>query len=49
MRCIECDGEATVVADHDGVRIGLCERHLRERLAALEGADALRSIEDSVG
>lgn len=33
MRCHECGAEAAYAPETGGVRVGLCERHLQERLA----------------
>lgn len=49
MRCHYCEREAAYTADRDGVRVGLCEDHFRERveeLAESEGLEALRERVD---
>ncbi|ESP89511.1 DUF6757 family protein [Candidatus Halobonum tyrrellensis] len=49
MRCHYCEREAAYTADRDGVRVGLCENHFRERveeLAESEGLEALRERVD---
>ncbi|MDZ7849845.1 MAG: DUF6757 family protein [Halodesulfurarchaeum sp.] len=35
MECHYCGRTADVVAETDGVRVGLCEDHFRERLTEL--------------
>ena len=35
MRCHYCDREAAYAAASDGVRVGLCERHLRSQIEEL--------------
>lgn len=30
MRCHYCDAEAAYAPEYDGIRVGLCERHLKE-------------------
>ena len=44
MRCHYCDREATFTAETGGLRVGLCDRHLRRRFHELADADALRSL-----
>lgn len=46
MRCHYCDDEAAVVADADGVRVGLCGDHFRERIAELSESESLSAIEE---
>lgn len=36
MRCHECNETAAYAPQHDGVRVGLCETHMREYMASLE-------------
>ena len=51
MRCHYCDREAAYEATSNGVRVGLCEHHLRsqvEELSASPLGDRLREkIDDS--
>lgn len=49
MRCLDCDREADFEVESDGVIVGLCEVHLRERVATMadeEVASALRDVLD---
>ena len=49
MRCHYCGRSADVEVESDGVVVGLCERHLRERVEALAdevGVAALRDVLD---
>lgn len=48
MRCHWCDREAIYAAESNGVRVGLCERHLSERVEELSEADALIDLQDRV-
>lgn len=48
MRCHHCSRPAAVTATSDGVSVGLCEDHVRRRLATLAESDALASLVDGV-
>lgn len=45
MRCHYCSREADVTADSEGVRVGLCEEHLQERLEELAASEPLDELE----
>ncbi|WP_327053290.1 DUF6757 family protein [Halomicrococcus gelatinilyticus] len=45
MQCHYCDREATFAPEKDGVRVGLCDEHFRERFEELSETDALDAIE----
>ncbi len=45
MRCHYCDAEAAYAADSDGVRVGLCEEHLREFVATCADANLVEAHE----
>ena len=46
MQCHYCSRSADVVAESDGVEVGLCERHLRERVATLAETDLSELLEE---
>lgn len=48
MKCHYCDREAAFAAESDGVRVGLCEDHFRDRLETLSESDALEELQEKV-
>ena len=46
MRCHYCDRPAAVEVTSDGVVVGVCQRHLRERVAALAEEAGLSSLRE---
>lgn len=48
VQCHYCDDAALLAIEHDHVRVGLCETHLRERLSELSDAGWLEEIESVV-
>ena len=46
MECHYCGQTADVVAESDGVSVGLCEEHFRERLSELSESAAERLREE---
>ena len=48
MRCHYCDREAAFAAESNGVTVGLCESHFRERLQELAEADGLETLRERV-
>lgn len=46
MRCHYCGQAADVEIESEGVIVGLCEFHLRERVEALADDDALADLLD---
>lgn len=48
MQCHYCDGEAAYAAEKDGVRVGLCERHFRERIEELAESEELAAIRERI-
>jgi len=48
MRCHYCDREAAFAAEHEGVRVGLCEEHFQEQLEALTDADGMEELREQV-
>jgi len=49
MRCHYCDREATFTAETGGVRVGLCDRHFRDRFEQLADSAALASLRKELG
>ena len=47
MRCDWCDREAAYVAEREHIRVGICERHLKERMEALTDADSLIDLREA--
>ena len=48
MHCHYCDHRAAFAAEADGVTVGLCERHFRERLQELADDDGLEMLKERV-
>ena len=48
MKCHYCDDEAAFAAETEGVKVGLCEVHFRERLEELSDADELQALKEEV-
>lgn len=48
MNCHYCDREAAFGAESEGVKVGLCENHFRERLQELAEADGLEALKERV-
>lgn len=48
MRCHYCDRQAAYAAEKDGVKVGLCEEHFRERLEALAESDGLETLREQI-
>jgi hypothetical protein len=44
MRCHYCDRDADTVVEKDGVKVGLCEIHFRERLEELADSEVLEEL-----
>ncbi len=45
MRCHYCENEAAVTAESDGLTVGLCAEHFRERIEELTDSAELAAIE----
>nr|WP_197427957.1 DUF6757 family protein [Halogeometricum sp. CBA1124] len=41
MKCHYCDRDAAYAAEKDGIKVGLCERHFRERVEELADSEEL--------
>ena len=48
MRCHYCELEAAYAAEKDGVTVGLCEDHFRERIEELAESDELAALEERI-
>ena len=48
MQCHYCEDEAAFAAEKDGLRVGLCERHFRERVEELAESEGLESLRERV-
>lgn len=48
MQCHYCDDDAAYAAESDGIKVGLCEEHFRDRLEELAEADTLEQIRERV-
>lgn len=48
MRCHDCGDEAIYAPRAGDVRVGLCERHLRERIAEFSDAEALAVLSRAI-
>ncbi len=48
MNCHYCDQEAAFAAESEGLKVGLCEDHFRERLQELAEADSLERLKEEV-
>ncbi|GAB6860748.1 hypothetical protein JCM17092_08370 [Haloplanus litoreus] len=48
MNCHYCDREAAYAAEKEGIRVGLCENHFRERLEELAESDDLAALREKI-
>ncbi len=48
MHCHYCDREAAFAADHEGIRVGLCEEHFREQVEALADDDGMQHLREQI-
>ncbi|MFB6108125.1 MAG: DUF6757 family protein [Haloplanus sp.] len=48
MKCHYCDHEATYAVEKDGIKVGLCERHFRERIEELAESDELAALREKI-
>ena len=46
MRCHYCDRGADFVAESEGVKVGLCRTHVRERVGELAEEGAVAALRD---
>jgi hypothetical protein len=48
MQCHYCDDAATVAAESDGIKVGLCDAHFQDRLEELAESDAFEDLRESI-
>jgi hypothetical protein len=48
MQCHYCDRKAVYAAEKDGVRVGLCERHFRDRVEELAESEELAALQERI-
>ena len=48
MQCHYCDREAAVAADHEGVKVGLCEEHFQEQIETLTDESTMEALRERV-
>ncbi|AOW81173.1 hypothetical protein HTSR_2012 [Halodesulfurarchaeum formicicum] len=48
MECHYCGRTADVTVESDGVRVGLCEDHFKERLEELSESAAFEDLQDEL-
>lgn len=48
MQCHYCDGEAAVAVEKEGVKVGLCETHFRERIDELREEGWLDDLQEEL-
>ncbi len=48
MRCHYCEREAAFAAEKDGLKVGLCTEHFRERIEELTDSAELAALEDQL-
>lgn len=48
MHCHYCDREAAFAAEHEGVKVGLCEEHFQEQIETLTDEDTMEALRERV-
>lgn len=48
MRCHYCDESADIAVDKEGVKVGVCRAHFRDRLAELREEGYLEELRDEL-
>jgi cytochrome c553 len=48
MQCHYCDDEAAVAVEKNHLKVGLCEKHLRERMEELSDSEVLADFESQI-
>ncbi|MFB6198089.1 MAG: DUF6757 family protein [Halobacteriaceae archaeon] len=48
MQCHYCDEAADLTVDKEGIQVGLCEEHFRERLEELTESDLFEDLRDQL-
>ncbi|MFW6018882.1 MAG: DUF6757 family protein, partial [Halapricum sp.] len=48
MNCHYCDRDAEVTVEKDGIKVGVCKEHFRERMEELADSEWLQGIEEEL-
>ncbi len=48
MRCHYCDDPADIAVEKEGLKVGLCESHFRDRLDELREEGFLEELQDEL-
>jgi hypothetical protein len=48
MECHYCESGADITVEKDGVRVGVCEEHFRERMDELADSEWLDGLEEQL-
>jgi hypothetical protein len=48
MYCHYCDRTAAYAAEKDGIKVGLCEQHFRERIEELAESEELEALRKQI-
>lgn len=48
MQCHYCERPAEVTVEKDGIHVGLCEEHFRDRLEELAESDMLDGLQEQL-
>jgi hypothetical protein len=48
MQCHYCDRDAALAVEKDGIKVGLCEEHFRDRLEELSESGFLEEVSDEL-
>lgn len=48
MQCHYCEDEAALAVEKDGIKVGLCEAHFRDRLEELSDSGFLDDIQEDL-
>ncbi|WP_185977159.1 DUF6757 family protein [Haloglomus irregulare] len=48
MQCHYCDDDAALAVEKDGIKVGLCEDHFRDRLQELQDSGFLEDVRDDL-
>jgi hypothetical protein len=48
MQCHYCEADAAMAVEKDGIKVGLCEDHFRERLEELSESGFLEEVREDL-
>jgi hypothetical protein len=48
MQCHYCDRDAALAVEKEGIKVGLCEEHFRDRLEELSESGFLEDVRDEL-